>query len=92
MKNTVELNLVMKNLKELYTKQQQIKEAVSALEGELKEYMTDKHIENLTLAEGSCSYKEVLSKVMNMKAFRQAHEAIYQEFAQEKLSMRFKLA
>ncbi len=92
MTNKVELNLVMKNLKDLYTKEAELKEAISNQEAVIKEYLTANNIDSVSLENGSATWKEVLSKTLDMKAFRQAHESLYQLFAVERITRRFKVA
>lgn len=92
MTNKVELNAVMKTLKDLYTKEAELKEAISNQEAVIKEYLNANKIDNITLENGTATWKEVLSKTLDMKAFRQAHEALYQLFAVERVTRRFKVA
>lgn len=92
MTNKVELNAVMKTLKDLYTKEAELKEAISNQEAVIKEYLTANKIDNITLENGTATWKEVLSKTLDMKAFRQAHETLYQLFAVERVTRRFKVA
>ena len=88
----VELNQTVKNLKELYTKQAELKEAIANYEACLKEYMEDNHIQHLDCQQGSISYVSVFSKVLNMRAFRQEFENLYQLYTVEKTTKRFKVA
>ena len=90
--NKVELNQTVKNLKELYTKQAELKEAISNYEADLKGYMEDNHITNLDCQHGSINYVYVCSKVLNMRAFRAEFENLYQLFTVEKTTKRFKVA
>lgn len=90
--NKVELNQTVKNLKELYTKQAELKEAISNYESNLKEYMEDNHITHLDCQQGSINYVDVCSKVLNMRAFRAEFENLYQLFTVEKTTKRFKVA
>ena len=92
MTNKIELNAVMKTLKDLYTKEAELKEAISNQEAVIKEYLTANNIDNITLENGTATWKEVLSKTLDMKAFRQAHETLYQLFAVERVTRRFKVA
>lgn len=92
MANKVEINLVIKNLKNLYTKEAELKEAISNQEAIVKEYLKDNKLEVITLENGTATWKEVLSKTLDMKAFRQAHEGLYQLFTVEKVTRRFKVA
>ena len=90
--NKVELNQTVKNLKELYTKQAELKEAIANYEASLKEYMEDNHIQHLDCQQGSISYVSVFSKVLNMRAFRQEFENLYQLYTVEKKTNRFQVA
>lgn len=90
--NKVELNQTVKNLKELYTKQAELKEAISNYEADLKGYMEDNHITHLDCQQGSINYVDVCSKVLNMRAFRAEFENLYQLFTVEKTTKRFKVA
>ena len=92
MTNKIELNAVMKTLKDLYTKEAELKEAISNQEAVIKEYLTANNIDTITLENGTATWKEVLSKTLDMKAFRQAHETLYQLFAVERVTRRFKVA
>ena len=92
MTNKVELNLVMKNLKDLYTKEAELKEAISNQEAIIKEYLTDNNLETISLEQGTATYKATYSKCLDMKNFRQAYENIYQMFAVERITKRFKVA
>lgn len=90
--NKIELNLVIKNLKDLYTREAELKEAISNQEAIIKEYLTDNNLEMITVENGTASWKSVFSKALDMKAFRQAYENIYQLYAVEKVTRRFKVA
>ena len=90
--NKVELNLVIKNLKELYTREAELKEAISGQEAIVKQYLTDNKLEAVTVENGTATWKAVFSKVMDMKAFREANEALYQIFTVNKVTRRFKVA
>lgn len=92
MANKLEINLVIKNLKDLYTKEAELKEAISNQEAIIKEYLTDNKLEIVTVENGTATWKEVLSKTLDMKAFRQAYENLYQLYAVEKITRRFKVA
>lgn len=92
MANEIEVNAVIKTLKDLYTKEAELKQAISNQESIIKEYMTDNNIELLSLDNGSASWKQVFSKSLDMKAFRESHENIYQLYAVEKVTRRFKVA
>ena len=91
MTNKVELNLVMKNLKTLYTKEAELKEAISNQEAIIKEYLSENNLDMITLENGTATWKGILSKTLDMKAFRQSHEDIYQLYAIEKITKRFNL-
>lgn len=92
MANEIEVNAVIKTLKDLYTKEVELKQAISNQEAIIKKYMTDNNIELLSLDNGSASWKQVYSKTLDMKAFRQSYENIYQLYAVEKVTRRFKVA
>ena len=92
MTNKVELNLVIKNLKEMYTREAELKETISNLEAVAKDYLIENNLETITLSNGSVSYKATYSKCLDMKNFRQAYENIYQMFAVERITKRFKVA
>ena len=92
MANKTEVNAVIKTLKDLYTKEAELKQAINNQESIIKEYMTDNNIELLSLDNGSASWKQVFSKSLDMKAFRESHENIYQLYAVEKVTRRFKVA
>ena len=92
MTNKVELNLVIKNLKDLYTREAELKEAISNQEAIIKEYLTNNNLEVVTVENGTATWKQVFSKGLDMKAFRSAYENIYQLYAVEKVTRRFKVA
>ncbi len=92
MANQTEVNAVIKTLKDLYTKEAELKQAISNQESIIKEYMSDNNIELLSLDNGTASWKQVYSKNLDMKAFRQSYENIYQLYAVEKVTRRFKVA
>lgn len=92
MANKTEVNAVIKTLKDLYTKKAELEHAISNQESIIKEYMTDNNIELLSLDNGSASWKQVFSKSLDMKSFRESHENIYQLYAVEKVTRRFKVA
>ncbi len=92
MTTKTELNLTLKNLKELYAKEAELKQAISNQEAVIKEYLTNNNIESITLDNGTATWKAVFSKALDMKAFRQSYENIYQLFAVEKVTRRFKVA
>lgn len=90
--NRFEVNATIKTLKDLYTKEAELKEAISNQEAIIKEYLTNNNLEMITLESGTASWKTVFGKALDMKAFRQAHENIYQLYAVEKVTKRFKVA
>lgn len=92
MVNRFELNATIKTLKDLYTKEAELKEAISNQEAVIKEYLTENNIEAITLENGTATWKTVFGKTLDMKAFRQEYENIYQLFAVEKVTKRFKVA
>ncbi len=92
MTNKYELNATIKALKDLYTKEAELKEAISNQEAIIKEYLTKNNLETITLENGTATWKTVFGKTLNMKAFRQEYENIYQLFAVERVSKRFKVA
>lgn len=92
MTNTTELNAVVKTLKTLYTKEQELKEAIANQEAIIKEYMNNNNIEHINLENGNVSFVSVLSKTLNMKEFRREYENLYQLFSVERITKRFKVA
>lgn len=92
MTNKTEINAVIKTLKDLYTKEAELKEAISNQEAVIKEYLTVNNIEAVTVENGTATWKATYSKNLDMKAFRQAYENIYQLFAVERVTKRFKVA
>ena len=92
MRNTVELNAVLKTLKNLYTKEQELKEAISNQEGIIKEYMTENELNHIALENGNVSFIEVMTKALNTKEFRKQYEDLYQQFTVERTTKRFKVA
>lgn len=92
MTTKTELNLTIKNLKALYAKEAELKEAISNQEALIKEYLKENNIESITLENGTATWKQVFSKALDMKAFRQAYEHIYQLYTIEKITKRFKVA
>lgn len=89
MTNAIEVNEVLKTLAGLYTKAQQIKEAIANQEGIVKAYMSDNNLDHICLENGSATWKDVLTKTLDMKAFRQSYENLYQLYAVAKVSKRF---
>ena len=92
MTNKTELNLTIKNLKALYAKEAELKEAISNQEAVIKEYLKDNNLESITLENGTATWKQIFSKTLDMKAFREQYENIYQIFSIEKVTRRFKVA
>ncbi len=92
MTNKIELNATIKTLKDLYTKEAELKEAISNQEAVIKEYLAENNLEAITLENGTATWKTVFGKTLDMKAFRQAYENIYQLYAVEKITKRFKVA
>lgn len=92
MTNKIELNATIKTLKDLYTKEAELKEAISNQEAIIKEYLTENNLESITVENGTATWKQVFSKSLDMKAFRQAYENIYQMFSVQKITRRFKVA
>lgn len=90
--NNTELNLTIKNLKSLYAKEAELKEAISNQEAVIKEYLKENNLEAVTVENGTATWKPVFSKVLNMKAFREAYETLYQVYTIEKITKRFKVA
>ena len=92
MTTKTELNLTIKNLKNLYAKEAELKQAISNQEAIIKEYLTQNNLESISCESGSATWKEVFSKTLNMKAFREQYESLYQIFSIEKVTRRFKVA
>lgn len=92
MTTKTELNLTIKNLKALYAKEAELKEAISNQEAVIKEYLKDNNLESVTTESGTATWKEVFSKTLNMKLFREKYETLYQIFSVEKVTKRFKVA
>lgn len=92
MTTETELNLTIQNLKALYAREAELKQAISNQEAVIKEYLNDNNLESITLDNGTATWREVFSKTLDMKAFRQSYENIYQLFAVEKVTRRFKVA
>lgn len=90
--NRFEINATIKTLKDLYTKEAELKEAISNQEAIIKEYLADNNLEMITVENGTASWKSVFSKALDMKAFRKEYENIYQMYAVEKITRRFKVA
>ena len=91
MSNT-ELNIKLRELKELKIMQDELQNEIDSLQDEIKGYMTAAQIDTLNVDVFKVTYKEVTSSRFDSTAFKKTHQELYNQYLKQTVTKRFVLA
>ncbi|MBR2029177.1 MAG: hypothetical protein IKA10_09380 [Oscillospiraceae bacterium] len=91
MSNT-ELNIKLRELKELKIMQDELQNEIDSLQDEIKSYMTAAQIDTLNVDVFKVTYKEVTSSRFDSVAFKKTHSELYNQYLKQTVTKRFVLA
>ena len=91
MSNT-ELNIKLRELKELKIMQDELQNEIDSLQDEIKGYMTAAQIDTLNVDVFKVTYKEVTSSRFDSTAFKKTHTELYNQYLKQTVTKRFVLA
>jgi len=91
MSNT-ELNIKLRELKELKIMQDELQNEIDSLQDEIKSYMTAAQIDTLNVDVFKVTYKEVTSSRFDSTAFKKTHTELYNQYLKQTVTKRFVLA
>ena len=91
MKNTTNINEVIKEIKEYQAMQDELKRQIEALKQEAVEYLESNEIDEYMCDEGKVTYREVISNRFDSTSFKKDFADIYSEYSKSTSSMRFTL-
>lgn len=88
-----QINQQVAEVKSLYLLKAELNAEIDKIETSLKEQHKENNQELVVTENGTVSYKEVVSKTLNTTELKKSEFAfIYNQFLQEKSTMRFKVA
>lgn len=91
MSNT-ELNIKLRELKELKIMQDELQNEIDSLQDEIKSYMTAAQIDTLNVDVFKVTYKEVTSSRFDSTAFKKTHTELYNQYLKQTVTKRFVLS
>lgn len=89
MKKDININAVIKEIKEYQTMQDELKKQIEELKAEAIEYLDENEIDEFLCDEGKVTYREVISKRFASTEFKKVHKDLYEAFTKATSSMRF---
>ena len=89
MKNTTNINEVIKEIKEYQAMQDELKRQIEALKQEAVEYLESNEIDEYMCEDGKVTYREVISNRFASTEFKKVHADLYEAFTKKTSSMRF---
>lgn len=89
MKKDININAVIKEIKEYQTMQDELKKQIEELKAEAIEYLDENEIDEFLCDEGKVTYREVISKRFASTEFKKLHKDLYEAFTKATSSMRF---
>ena len=89
MKNTTNINEVIKEIKEYQDMQEALKIEIEKLKAEAIEYLEQNEIDEYTCTDGKVTYREVISNRFASTEFKKVHADLYEAFTKKTSSMRF---
>ena len=89
MKNTTNINEVIKEIKEYQDMQEALKIAIEKLKAEAIEYLNENEIDEYMCEDGKVTYREVISNRFASTEFKKVHADLYEAFTKKTSSMRF---
>lgn len=89
MKNTTNINEVIKEIKEYQDMQEALKIEIEKLKAEAIEYLNENEIDEYMCEDGKVTYREVISNSFASTEFKKVHADLYEAFTKKTSSMRF---
>ena len=89
MKNTTNINEVIKEIKEYQDMQEALKIEIEKLKAEAIEYLNENEINEYMCEDGKVTYREVISNRFASTEFKKVHADLYEAFTKKTSSMRF---
>ncbi len=89
MKNTTNINEVIKEIKEYQEMQESLKNEIDKLKAEAIEYLNENEIDEYMCDDGKVTYREVISNRFASTEFKKVHADLYEAFTKKTSSMRF---
>ena len=89
MKNTTNINEVIKEIKEYQDMQEALKIEIEKLKAEAIEYLNENEIDEYMCEDGKVTYREVISNRFASTEFKKVHADLYEAFIKKTSSMRF---
>ena len=89
MKNTTNINEVIKEIKEYQDMQEALKIEIEKLKAEAIEYLNENEIDEYMCEDGKITYREVISNRFASTEFKKVHADLYEAFTKKTSSMRF---
>ena len=89
MKNTTNINEVIKEIKEYQDMQEALKIEIEKLKAEAIEYLNENEIDEYMCEDGKVTYREVISNRFASTEFKKVHADLYEAFTKKTSIMRF---
>ena len=89
MKNTTNINEVIKEIKEYQDMQEALKIEIEKLKAEAIEYLNENEIDEYMCEDGKATYREVISNRFASTEFKKVHADLYEAFTKKTSNMRF---
>lgn len=89
MKNTTNINEVIKEIKEYQDMQKALMIEIEKLKDEAIEYLNENEIDEYMCEDGKVTYREVISNRFASTEFKKVHADLYEAFTKKTSSMRF---
>lgn len=89
MKNTTNINEVIREIKEYQDMQEALKVEIEKLKAECIEYLNENEIDEYLCDEGKVTYREVVSNRFATTDFKKTHADLYEAFVKKTSNMRF---
>lgn len=89
MKNTTNINEVIKEIKEYQDMQEALKIEIEKLKAEAIEYLNENEIDEYMCEDGKVTYREVISNRFASTEFKKVHADLYEAFTKKTSNMRF---
>lgn len=89
MKNTTNINEVIREIKEYQDMAEAIKVEIEKLKAEAIEYLDERKIDEYMCESGKVTYREVISNRFASTEFKKVHGDLYEAFTKKTSSMRF---
>ena len=89
MKNTTNINEVIKEIREYQDMQEALKIEIEKLKAEAIEYLNENEIDEYMCEDGKVTYREVISNRFASTEFKKVHADLYEAFTKKTSSMRF---